>query len=75
VELLKQQNAMISGYWALATDEIDGFVDGSMTAGTAWPYNLRFTDAPVDAALPTEGMTGWADTWMISANAPHPNCM
>jgi putative spermidine/putrescine transport system substrate-binding protein len=20
-------------------------------------------------------MTGWADTWMISANAPHPNCM
>ena len=26
-------------------------------------------------AQPTEGMTGWADTWMISANAPHPNCM
>ena len=25
--------------------------------------------------MPTEGVTGWADTWMISANAPHPNCM
>jgi putative spermidine/putrescine transport system substrate-binding protein len=68
---------MISGYWALYTDEIDGFVDGSMTAGTAWPINLRYTepDANVDAVEPTEGMTGWADTWMISANAPHPNCM
>jgi len=77
VELLKQQNEMISGYWALYTEEIDGFVDGSMTAGTAWPYNFRFTepDAPVDAVVPSEGMTGWADTWMVSANAAHPNCM
>jgi putative spermidine/putrescine transport system substrate-binding protein len=77
VELLKQQNEMVSGYWALYTDEIDGFVNGSMTAGTAWPINLRYTepDAPVDAVVPSEGMTGWADTWMISANAPHPNCM
>jgi putative spermidine/putrescine transport system substrate-binding protein len=29
----------------------------------------------VDAVIPSEGATGWADTWMISANAPHPNCM
>ena len=26
-------------------------------------------------AEPTEGMTGWADTWMMSSSAPHPNCM
>ena len=77
VDLLKQQAPMITKYWALYTDEIDGFVDGSMVAGTAWPINLSYAelDAPVDAAEPTEGMTGWADTWMISANAPHPNCM
>jgi putative spermidine/putrescine transport system substrate-binding protein len=77
VDLLKQQSSMIGKYWSLYTDEIDGFVDGSMVAGTAWPINLSYAelDAPVDAAQPTEGMTGWADTWMISANAPHPNCM
>jgi putative spermidine/putrescine transport system substrate-binding protein len=79
IELLKQQNALIGdgGYWALWTDEIDGFVNGSMTVGTAWPVNFRYTepDAPVDAVVPSEGMTGWADTWMISSNAPHPNCM
>jgi putative spermidine/putrescine transport system substrate-binding protein len=77
VELLKQQSELISSYWALYTDEIDGFVDGSMVIGTAWPVNFSLTEleAPVDAVEPSEGMTGWADTWMISANAPHPNCM
>jgi putative spermidine/putrescine transport system substrate-binding protein len=77
VELLKQQNDLVSSYWALYTDEIDGFVDGSMVVGTAWPINLSLAelDAPVDQVVPSEGMTGWADTWMISANAPHPNCM
>jgi putative spermidine/putrescine transport system substrate-binding protein len=77
VELLKQQSELVGSYWALYTDEIDGFVDGSMVAGTAWPVNFTYAeaDAPVDAVEPIEGMTGWADTWMISANAPHPNCM
>ena len=25
--------------------------------------------------LPSEGSTGWSDTWMISSKAKHPNCM
>ena len=24
--------------------------------------------------IPSEGATGWADTWMLAAKAPHPNC-
>jgi putative spermidine/putrescine transport system substrate-binding protein len=78
VDLLKQQHAELTGAsWSLWTDEVDGFVDGSMVVGTAWPVNFSYAelDAPVDAVEPVEGMTGWADTWMISANAPHPNCM
>ena len=78
VDLLKQQEDMIASYWALYTDEIDGFVDGSMVVGTAWPVNLTYTKgeaAHTAAVIPSEGVTGWADTWMISANAPHPNCM
>ncbi len=31
--------------------------------------------SPVEAIVPTEGMTGWADTWMLSRYAKHPNCM
>jgi putative spermidine/putrescine transport system substrate-binding protein len=77
VELLQAQKPMITKYWSLYTDEIDGFVDGSMVAGTAWPVNLTYAklDAPVSSVIPDEGVTGWADTWMISANAEHPNCM
>jgi putative spermidine/putrescine transport system substrate-binding protein len=77
VNLLKQQAPNITKYWSLYTDEIDGFVDGSMVAGTAWPVNLSYAelDAHVDAVIPSEGVTGWADTWMISAHAPDPNCM
>ena len=77
IDLLKQQQPMVTKYWSLYTDEIDGFNDGSMQVGTAWPINLTYTkaDAPAAAVIPSEGVTGWADTWMISANAPHPNCM
>jgi putative spermidine/putrescine transport system substrate-binding protein len=78
VELLKQQASMIGKYWAVYTDEIDGFVSGDMVVGTAWPVNWQYTKAegvPVEAIIPSEGVTGWADTWMMSANAPHPNCM
>jgi putative spermidine/putrescine transport system substrate-binding protein len=78
VELLKQQASMVGKYWAVYTDEIDGFVSGDMVVGTAWPVNWQYTKAeniPVEAIIPSEGVTGWADTWMMSANAPHPICM
>jgi putative spermidine/putrescine transport system substrate-binding protein len=73
---LEEQSELVRAYWALYTDEIDGFLDGSMVVGTAWPVNFTYSkDAPAAAVIPDEGVTGWADTWMISANAPHPNCM
>jgi putative spermidine/putrescine transport system substrate-binding protein len=78
VELLKQQASMVGKYWAVYTDEIDGFASGDMVVGTAWPVNWQYTKAekvPVEATIPSEGVTGWADTWMMSSNAPHPNCM
>jgi putative spermidine/putrescine transport system substrate-binding protein len=77
--LLKQQAGMIQKYWALYTDEVDGFNSGDMALGTAWPLNQNLVAADgkvsVDSTIPSEGATGWADTWMMSANAPHPNCM
>jgi putative spermidine/putrescine transport system substrate-binding protein len=79
VNLLKGQSGLISKYWALYTDEIDGFESQDMVIGTAWPVNqnLLLSDGkvPVASVTPTEGVTGWADTWMMSSNAPHPICM
>lgn len=78
VELLKQQKPLIGKYWAALTDEIDGFTSGDLVIGTAWPYQVSFLKSdkqPVEAVIPSEGATGWADTWMMAAEAPHPNCM
>ena len=78
-ELLKTQAALVKKYWAVYTDQIDGFESGDMVIGTAWPVNQSVIVAdkkvPVSSVIPSEGVTGWADTWMMSANAPHPNCM
>ncbi|MFL5796409.1 MAG: ABC transporter substrate-binding protein [Actinomycetota bacterium] len=79
VDLLKQQKPLVSKYWSLYTDEIDGFENGDMVAGTAWPINLSLVESdgkvPVGEVVPSEGVTGWADTWMMSSHAQHPNCM
>src|SRR5205807_4685355 len=78
IALLAQQHPMVGKYWALASDEIDGFNNGSLVVGTSWPYNfnqLLTAKKPVAAIIPSEGATGWADTWMMSTHAQHPNCM
>jgi putative spermidine/putrescine transport system substrate-binding protein len=79
IELLTQQSELIGKYWALYSDEIDGFASEDLVIGTAWPYQVNVLqgekEPPVEAVVPDEGVTGWADTWMMSSNAPHPNCM
>ena len=78
VNLLKQQKPMIKKYWAATTDETDPFSSGDMVVGTAWPYQVSFLKSenkPVAALVPSEGATGWADTWMMSSHAKNPNCM
>ena len=77
VKLLKQQKPLIKKYWSLASDEIDLFKNGDAVIGASWPYqtNTLIADKqPVKDLIPKEGATGWADTWMLSAKAKHPNC-
>ncbi len=78
VELLQNQRPNVAKYWSLFSDEIDNFKNKTTVIGTTWPYQvnaLKGSKVPVDAVVPSEGMTGWADTWMMSAHAQHPNCM
>lgn len=78
IALLKGQHEFVGKYWEAYTDEIDNFTSGASTVGTTWPYQtntLKAAGVKVDAVVPTEGMTGWADTWMLASKAKHPNCM
>jgi putative spermidine/putrescine transport system substrate-binding protein len=77
VNLLKQQRPLIKKYWAAAADEVELFKSGDAVIGAAWPLqtnNLTSANVPVEETIPTQGATGWADTWMLSSKAQHPNC-
>ncbi|MFC6086670.1 ABC transporter substrate-binding protein [Sphaerisporangium aureirubrum] len=77
VDLLKQQKQNIGEYWSDYTKSVQSFKSGDTVAGTTWQViaNLLTADkAPVEVTLPKEGSTGWSDTWMVAAKAPHPTC-
>ena len=77
VALLMQQRKLINKYWGLASDEISLFKNGDVAIGAAWPYQtnqLKAAGAAVADLIPSEGATGWGDTWMLGTKAPHPNC-
>jgi putative spermidine/putrescine transport system substrate-binding protein len=77
VGLLKQEHPLVKKYWDLASQEISLFQSGTTVVGAAWPYQtntLVAAGAKVAETIPSQGATGWADTWMLAANAPHPNC-
>jgi putative spermidine/putrescine transport system substrate-binding protein len=77
VSLLAGQRPLIEKYWDLASQEIFDFKNGNAIIGAGWPYQVSTLKAdkfPIGSEIPSEGATGWADTWMLAAKAPHPNC-
>jgi len=84
VQLLTEQRPYVGEYWSDAAKQISAFANGDSIVGTTWQYQyfaLQEEGEPVAASpasqgfLPKEGATGWSDTWMISSEAKHPNCM
>jgi putative spermidine/putrescine transport system substrate-binding protein len=78
IDLLKTQKQNVGEYWSAYTAEIEAFANGNSTVGTTWQVITNLLEADgvnVKNTLPSEGATGWSDTWMISSSAEHPNCM
>jgi putative spermidine/putrescine transport system substrate-binding protein len=78
VALLQEQADNGAVYWSLYTDQMASYTAGDVVTGTTWPLQvalLKAEDVPVEGVLPDEGSTGWSDTWMMHAEAEHPNCM
>jgi putative spermidine/putrescine transport system substrate-binding protein len=75
--LLRQQRKIVNRYWHDPFIQIDDFTNEGVVASSTWPFQvnlLRSKDQPVASVVPKEGATGWADTTMMHADAPHPNC-
>lgn len=76
VTLLKAQRANVGEYWSDYLKSIQSFETGNSVVGTTWQVikNSMSAKAKVEAILPTEGATGWSDSWMISSTSKHVNC-
>ena len=77
VALLKEQRAHVGEYWSDYLKEIQAFESGDSVVGTTWQVIQNVLAGEVentDVVLPSEGATGWSDTWMISSKSKSPNC-
>jgi putative spermidine/putrescine transport system substrate-binding protein len=79
IDLLKKQRGIIGEYWADYAKQLSAFNNGDSVVGTTWQVTANLIGdegkVKVGTTLPKEGSTGWSDTWMIGAEAEHPNCM
>ena len=77
LDLLRGQRQLVSRYWHDAFIQIDDFKNEGVVASGSWPFQVNLLKAdgvPVASTIPQEGATGWADTTMLHADSPHPNC-
>ena len=76
--LLAEQEQITGQYWADYVVQAESMTDGTVLAGTTWQVVATYAQslgAKIDVVKPKEGATGWSDTWMLSSQAEHPNCM
>ncbi len=77
LELLTAQRQIASKYWGDYLVQVEDFKTEGFVAAPSWPLQvnlLQADSAPIASTIPSEGATGWADTTMMAANAPHPEC-
>ncbi len=77
LDLLRAQQPLIHRYWHDATVQMSDFKNEGVAASSSWGYmvnGLQADKQPVASTIPKEGVTGWADTTMLHAEAKHPNC-
>ena len=77
VGLLKQQRPMVSEYWSDYLKESQSLKNGDSVVGTAWQVTVNLTageGSPLRSVLPSEGATGWSDTWMVATKSTHKTC-
>jgi len=77
LELLRQQRTITPKYWGDYLIQVEDFKSEGFVASSSWPLQVNLLQAdgqPIASVVPSEGATGWADTTMMAAKAPHPQC-
>lgn len=77
LDVLRRQHPLIHKYWHDATVQTQDFQNEGVVASDSWPFQVNTLVAakqPIASTIPAGGITGWADTTMMHAQAKHPNC-
>ncbi|RYE11105.1 MAG: extracellular solute-binding protein [Hyphomicrobiales bacterium] len=77
LDVLRVQRTLVGRYWHDAFIQMDDFTNEGVVASSSWPFMvnvLKAGGAPVASVFPKEGITGWADTTMLSVDSANPNC-
>ena len=77
INLLKAQKPLIGEYWGDYLKHVASLKSGATVLGTTWQVNINLAKGEgtkVEGIKPSEGATGWSDTWMVSSKSQHPNC-
>lgn len=71
-DLLVQQRPLIRTYWNYGDELKQLLASGEVVISDAWPYvtvGAKEDGVPVAEAVPSEGVTGWSDSWMLTSKA------
>ncbi|HEY1970106.1 MAG TPA: ABC transporter substrate-binding protein [Pseudonocardia sp.] len=77
VALLKQQRPQVNEYWSDYLKEAQSLQSGDTVIGTAWQVTVnqvRKQGTKLASVVPSEGATGWSDTWMVATKSDHKTC-
>lgn len=77
LNLLRGQRKLVGRYWHDAFVQIDDFKNEGVVASSSWGFQANVLAAekqPIATAVPKEGVTGWADSTMLHAEAKNVNC-
>ncbi len=74
-EILLAQRPLIRKYWDYGPEVAELFLNGEIVVSDGWPWitlQILGSEGSVAEATPEEGVTGWSDSWCISAKAANP---
>jgi putative spermidine/putrescine transport system substrate-binding protein len=67
--LLRKQRQIVGRYWHDAFVQIDDFTNEGVVASGSWQFQaniLKSKNRPIAAAVPEEGVTGWAELALVA---------
>lgn len=71
-DMLVRQRPLLRAYWNFGGELAELFINGEVVISDAWPYaTIGAKEGGINVAevWPTEGVTGWSDSWMLTKSA------